>query len=375
MGYTITSEAFLDGFCQYKLPIVRGMICSDRDRDQLSGYNGNSTTVNLSKPLDKLLQSKEKTIAYELPFYLAHYESTVRGFRVSLPESGYSATDQEYFREEFTKFIDQSKYAIMTAQKFHVHMVRTINSHISDTKYVVQRLQDDGILSPSPKAHEGVLAWIMEWLNSYHLVYLPMGIEPFQVTDISTNVRSVSIMEKHMRGMKKRLSDDIDLVLAVRNAMNTLGQTSEDIGDHIAVCKSENSRDHSLAEGKSLQWIGENVWGKSYENYQLNPRTKWLGTMGPLFSDVIKFLILAEHELTLAYLVCQDFLERLEVEGRAAKSGRDLPDWVKQQANELDDGIKDLEARMKAFQLEQLRFDEQVFRKAEAKGEKNFGYE
>ncbi|KAL8782340.1 MAG: hypothetical protein Q9213_005461 [Squamulea squamosa] len=360
-GYTVTSEAYLNNFCQYKLPIVRDIVCSDWDQYQRPAHNGNLTTVSLTQPLDNLLQDEEINLAYRLPSYLAEYESRVRGFRVSLPESGYSTSDQEFFREKFTRYIDQSKFTVLISQQFYVHMVGTINYHISNTKSVTHSLHTNGILSPAPNT---ILPRLMTWLNSWYLVYLPVGIEPFQTTDISTNVRSISLMKEHIRVMKARLRKDIDLVITTKNGIGSLGQTSEEIEDYIGTRKSEIDQDN-YADGKSFQQIGEKIWGKSYQSHQVELRIKWLDSMGSSFADMMKFLDMAETDFSLAYIVCQDFFEMLELAERTVEYGGEVPEWAKRMAETLDQGIKTLEVRMKSFTLEQLRFGKRFFYEAD----------
>ncbi|KAL8987569.1 MAG: hypothetical protein Q9177_003234 [Variospora cf. flavescens] len=147
MLYTITSTAFLASFCQYKLPLVRNWVCSERVLVLL--HRQVPPAENLNQPLGNILQSNERTMSYELPHLLSRYETSVRTFRVSLPESEYNASDQAYFRGKFTEFIDQSGFTILAAQLFHAHIVGTINAHVSDTRYVVDKLNDYGLMSPS----------------------------------------------------------------------------------------------------------------------------------------------------------------------------------------------------------------------------------
>lgn len=68
-----------------------------------------------------------------------------------------------------------------------------------------------------------------------------------------------------------------------------------------------------------MVWISEKVFGQSFENYQLEQRSKWLGTMGPVFLQAGSFLHEALKELTIAQDMYQKLLEQLAIEGRAAK--------------------------------------------------------
>ncbi|KAL8967916.1 MAG: hypothetical protein Q9197_005159 [Variospora fuerteventurae] len=361
MLYTITSTAFLASFCQYKLPLVRNWVCSERDLVLL--HRQVPPAENLNQPLGNILQSNERTISYELPHLLSRYETSVRTFRVSLPESEYTASDQAYFRGKFTEFIDQSGFTILAAQLFHAHIVGTINAHVSDTRYVVDKLNDYGLMSPSKINHNGFLADTMAWLEFHYLVYLPVGIEPFQETSIQTyNNRHISLMERHVQDMSDRLAVDIDMVITLQKSLWKLGSISEEIANRISYSKSSDAKESHEREGKPMQWISEVFFGKTFENYQIDQRSKWLGTMGPMFQDAGSFLYVAGIQLTSARTVCQELLERLAIDGRAVKYGWELPEWVGEQAKELDVGIGDLETQLKAFKIQEMNFDDRVFR-------------
>ena len=136
--YTITSNAFLSGFCQYRLPIMRDWMCSSWNefanyRDLASA----TTTKIINQSFDNILQNTKKTMLYKLLFFISRYQTTIRFFRVSLPKSKYASKNQLFFESKFSKFIDLSNYTIVNAQLFHIHIIDTINSHVSNTKYVM----------------------------------------------------------------------------------------------------------------------------------------------------------------------------------------------------------------------------------------------
>ncbi|KAL8730503.1 MAG: hypothetical protein Q9166_004031 [cf. Caloplaca sp. 2 TL-2023] len=159
MIYSIISATFRSNFCQYELAVVRDLICGPRDL--LLEYGQIAATEKLSRPHENILQSDDKTIS-------------------SLPETEYPANDQAFFRERFAEFVGQCATAISKAQLFHSHIVGTIRMHVSNTRLVSHQLEDYGFMLSSPNPHNGVLAQVMVWFNSYYLIYLPIGIEPFQ---------------------------------------------------------------------------------------------------------------------------------------------------------------------------------------------------
>ena len=147
VSYTVTSSTFLSSFCRKDLPIVRDWVCSAWD-ESVSDNSSSAGFDTLNQPFEAILQSRERTISYELPFYISQYESKIRSYRNALPESEYTSADQTFFRQAFDNIIDDYNEAIPAAQIFHAHMVGTINTHITDTTYVVDQLESEGSLSP-----------------------------------------------------------------------------------------------------------------------------------------------------------------------------------------------------------------------------------
>ncbi|KAL9028873.1 MAG: hypothetical protein Q9196_002812 [Gyalolechia fulgens] len=365
MAYTIMSTTFLSSFCHLKLPVVRNWICSSHDQF-LRESQQRMKPENLNQPLAHLIEGDQKTMAYELPHYLSRYESTIRSYRVSLPETGFTAGDKVFFQEKFTDFIDQCERTIFGSQDFHAHVVGTINTHISNTAYIVSRLDDHGLFSQSKPTESGILANTMAWFNTYYLVWLPVGIGPFQEYSVPQySSWAISMIEEHVSLMANRLTVDIDLVLALRAGLMGLKSTSEEIGTRLAMSKNDDGYQNYLKDQRLLPWVSGLLFAPTYEDFQLVQRSKWTDTMGPFFKDILDFTGEAAKDLREAYTKCQDLLQRLRVERRAAKYGNSIAEWLKLQAMELDEGVIELKAQLQAFKTERLRFDERVFRQAE----------
>ncbi|KAI4190752.1 MAG: hypothetical protein LQ346_004864 [Caloplaca aetnensis] len=321
--------------------------------------------MNLNHAFENILQNRQKSTSYELPYHVAAYEAKIRSFRSSLPESEYTQLDKERFHKKFTDLIEECHTAIPAAQIFHAHIVGTINHHVSDTKYIVKRLEHEGFLSsvPMPMPTDGLLVQNIIWLGAHRLLYLPGGIKPLLETSVQAHrLRGVSLMEDHVADMKRRIEEDIGLTLQLQASLRRMGLSSEKIAAHISKYKQSNTADAYIRGSKPFLWMREMVMGQGYEGYQIEQRGRWLETMGPVFDDSVTFVNLAAHELGAAYESCQSLLNRLSYEGRAAKYGTEAPEWIKEQAKELEVGIEDLEAQLKGFKLEQLRFNDRSFR-------------
>ncbi|KAL8806404.1 MAG: hypothetical protein Q9200_005046 [Gallowayella weberi] len=252
MAYTFTSTTFLSSFCQHEVPLLRDRIGGARDR-RLAEHE--IVVENLNRPFQNILESGQKTALYSLPWLLSDYEVTVRKFRAYLPETEYTEEDKEFFRGKFAKFIGGCSSTIDITQQFHHHVTSTINTHVSDTEYVVRKLQGYGFLALSKPARplNGMLAQAMAWLNSYNLVYLPVGIEPFQQKSLrSTNEQAIRLMERHVELMIHRLDEDIRLVSLLQSGMWNLDE-----------------RIRRKEWGSRLWKIKEIVWGQSIEDIKL----------------------------------------------------------------------------------------------------------
>ncbi|KAL8816091.1 MAG: hypothetical protein Q9223_004846 [Gallowayella weberi] len=357
MAYTFTSTTFLSSFCQHEVPLLRDRICGARDR-RLAEHE--IVVENLNRPFQNILESGQKTASYSLPWLLSDYEVTVRKFRAYLPETEYTKEDKEFFRGKFAKFIGGCKSTIDIAQQFHSHVTSTINTHVSDTEYVVLKLQKYGFLASSKPARllNGMLAQAMAWLNSYNLVYLPVGIEPFQRNSLRrANVQAIRIMEGHVELMIHRLDEDIRLVNLLQRGIWNLGNTAGQIMEQIPRCRQTNEHD-----GSRLSKVKESIWGQSIEGYQIEKRGLWLGKMGLQFEETVEFLTTSGYQLSNARSTMLALIERLGVEGRAAKYGWEVDEWVREQAKELKKGFQDLVEQLKAFKSETMRFDDRVFK-------------
>ncbi|KAL8898678.1 MAG: hypothetical protein Q9207_006584 [Kuettlingeria erythrocarpa] len=328
--------------------------------------------MNLNQPFENILQNRQKSTSYELPHHVAAYETKIRSFRSRLPESEYTQDDKKHFHEEFTDLIEECHIAIPAAQNFHTHIVGTIKHHVSDTKYIVKRLEDEGFLSsvPMPMPTDGLLVQNIIWLGTRRLLYLPAGIKPLLETSVQAHrMRGVSLMEDHVADMKRRIEKDIGLTLELQASLTRIGHSSEKIAAHISIYKQSNTADAYNRGSQPFLRMREMVVGQGYEGYQIEQRSRWLETMGPVFDDSVTFVNLAVHELGAAYHSCQSLMDRLSYEGRAAKYDTDAPEWIKEQAKELEVGIEDLEAQLKGFKLEQLRFSHQIFRSGSSQHE------
>ena len=363
--YTLSSQAFLSAFCQQRLPVVRNWICSNWDQIQSSSQRVSPDSANLNVPLGNVLHSSEQTMSCRLPNHLARYETEVRFFRASLSQSKYPISDQNYFFRAINDFTDKTAETIKVALPFHPHMVGTVSTHVTDTKCVVNRLNDEGFLSRESVSANGTLADGMAWLNSWHLVYLPVGIEPFQQSSAQIQeTSSLEVMQEHFDLMRARLRVDIDNATYLQRRLLAIGDLTDDIGRHISIAEARNVKGQFNRQGnRVISWVKKEVYGKTYEIELIEQRRSWLTAMGDEFNDLTAFVAQAARELGSAYDTCQFFSERLAEARFAVHRGHRAPKWVREQALEMHRGIVDLEHKLQSLRSAELRFHGRDFKR------------
>lgn len=358
--YTVTHDSFLNSFCPKKLPVVRNILCNSWDQLRLERNAETQKQKNLNQPFDNYLKDGNSTLSYELPYYLNHLESIIRTLRSSLPESEYSFSEQEVFRNEFTDYIYQSSVTVHNSQEFYSHIMGTIQHHVSDTNWLVKKLNSTNF-SNLTVAINGPLAQSMTFFHSYHMVYLIDGIEPFKENALqSITMKSAELMKDHVVRISKRLEVDVRMITSLQMSLNDLSSSLEIIEEHVSRCTSE-SRTESLGRSTPWAYFTWVLLGRTQSQYQIDQRRQWLDDMRPVFVGATAFLRRVATEFEMARLACLHVEERLTVEGRAARWGWQVSDWVLEQAQGLSAGIESIEFELKSFKEEKMRFNENIF--------------
>ena len=364
MWYTYFSTLFYNSFCPYRFPFVRNYVCSTWDQLQSTPIRI-PTMTNLDAPFENVLQTDGKTISYKLPYHLGCYQTKIRGFRASLPITEYSAIDQSYFRDRFSKLINATHPTIDESQDFHTYLVQTIDMHLAGTKVVVQRMENGGLLDRTRIVVHYENSWVqtVEWFNSWHLIYLPGGIAPIHRSMIQVGeLDSVKLMKEHVEGIKGHLMKNIELAIGLKGSLSKIEQLSEEIWSRVSDVKARNTRDAHEKGNRFRIWITEWFYGQSYEHYQIDQREKWLDNMGVELEEAVEFLDVAQREFSDGRVACDVLIESLvAVEVRGKKEG--IPDWVMQQAELLDTRLKKLEKKLDDFNLGQEKFKARVRRR------------
>ncbi len=117
---------------------------------------------------------------YKFLFFIIEYQTTIRFFQISLFEFEYTFENQIFFQFKFAKFIDLSNYTIVNTQLFYTYIVDIINSYVSNTKYIIQKLENNNYLFSTTLSISELFQQEVIWLNYYYLIFLFVNIKSFQ---------------------------------------------------------------------------------------------------------------------------------------------------------------------------------------------------
>ena len=365
--YTITHDSFLDHFCKKELPVLRNMICTSWDVLQEQRHPNVSGGLELDQAFIRYLQiqNEETTLSWALPYWLARWESSIRQFRASIPESALSSQEQQVFRTEFSTYIELSDRSIEGARSFYTHIMGTIDHHLSDTDWLVRMIEERGITSNVTVYVDGPMAQGLSFLNEHYMVYLIGGIEPFR-TDISqvTIIEAAQLMDAHVGYLIQRLDVGIDMILSLAASLGDLSTAAEIIETHVSKCTTENNKAVLRLPAKSIwgSFFSETQVEQKVSRYAIDQQRLYLATMRPDIQTIRAFLREAAEEFGAARGSCQSFRERLTAEGRAVAYGW-RSEWIIKQAKAITEGSSDLKSNLKNFKLEKMRFDDRLFQR------------
>ena len=359
--YTVTHESFLKTFCPKQLPVVRSLLCSSWDQHQSQRSSSADITAQpgLNLPFKDYLDDGNSTLSYELPYYLAHLESSIRAFRASLPESEYPQEEQQIFYKEFSTYIEHSDNATTHAQDFYYHIMNTIQLHVSDTNWLVRKLDSTGFSKVSVPV-DGPLAKSMAFFQSYYMVYLINGIEPFRERGLQISLEATDLMRAHFSEMSERLLTAVRTIISLQQTLGDLSTDSEAIQKHISRCTAD---DKMASRNRSRSWayLTRTLLWRTQSQYQMDQQRQWLEDLQSVVKYATAFLTKVAKEFDIGRRACLSLVEQLADQGQGAKAGWSVSNWVHKQAEELSSGIEDIEFQLKNFKVEKMRFNDNVF--------------
>lgn len=356
--YYLSSGVFIDSFCHRRLPIVRDFLCSSWDEFQT--IQSSNTTNYFRQPYSAYLHADDVYLSQGLRSDLGLWQIQFSWFRAYLSRSKMDSKDKQLFNDQFSTFIDQGARAGRYSLKMNHQIMGNIIEYVSRTTY---QLKPDmirgGLLNNETLYVNGPLAQDMAFYNSYYMLYLPGGLQPFQT---NLRLRAVQLVQDSVDSISLNLRGDIAVIKALRTSLNDLSATLYEIQTHASHTGSVNEgsgitflwtalrRKFSGIENRDI--ATEPLWWTALIrnlNFELGDEEKrQLEVMLPTLQATSEKLGNLADDFEQAQFACQRLYYRLLLERRAAKYGKETS-WLQEQIRELLDDSADLEVDLHNF--------------------------
>lgn len=144
--YTLTSNAFLNSFCEMKLPLIRNKVCYSYDLTlkQLLQEEG---TTDFNTEFGTMFEEKNIDTAISLPYYPNELQTEFRWLRSNLPRAKLSEWNEQSFRDTLTESIDLNRNTVVLSQRVFTHMLGTAEFIVSGTTLMMGSLNETGLTS------------------------------------------------------------------------------------------------------------------------------------------------------------------------------------------------------------------------------------
>ena len=363
LSYTVTSNAFLNTFCEMKLPGLRDWVCSDWDTDRVRRLHTQAAT-DINGGLGDMFEDENLGTTISLPYYLSNWQSEYRYLRSHLKSAKLPAAEEEYFYNKLTASIDLSKDAIGHSQSTFSHLHGTVNHIVDGTRILVGSLNETGFtsaISLPDVPGNSLMATGMQWLETHNLVYLPLGIEPFQESTDTLAQNGIMRMRIFVHATRRRLMADRMGLIALQDQMRTLAEIADELDTATADATDQEAtirvfRGHRRWYG-FLKMIGE----PNLDDWITEQRLQALESMAPAYQGHIDYLKDAILQLGSALQACDSLEENLLGEESAVRRGMRPSDWVVEQPRVLEKGAATLAQELKAWDMKKKGFNERVF--------------
>ena len=309
---------------------------------------------NLNDPFTNFFTNDNAKLAYRLSYNLTSVESTIRWFKASIPPSGYSTSDRNLLEKELTAYIDTSEVIIWDVQEFYPHIMGTIQHHVTDNNWMIARFDD----VRTSIGITGKMAHFTAFLESYHLVYLIEGVQPFQRGRLQeTMIKALNVLQGQNECISARLEQDVRNTADLQKLFRQLKNTSDTIlylSNHTKATEVDSHQSH---------WgqLVTKLLGNTFKNKDLERRRQSLELMRPIFDNSLSLLEDTAIELGAANRYCLGLKEQLARYRQAVDSGWDVSEWVFKVEEEMVKGFDELKLALRDFEDESRRLGRQGF--------------
>ena len=287
----------------------------------------------------RYLDSEDSTVSYRLPHYLGLWEQEIHSFRVSIPDSEYKLG---VFSDLFKKYKLKSTCATMDANQFYAHDIGTVNRHVSDTRWLVNKLQEYCVLN-----------------NTIPFVTGPMDQQNVKKR---SNSIAINLMKTHVSTIMQQLSEHLAMVDVLHESLSNLTLSSVRIHNHASRRYAEN-RKASIIQTSWRGFLTNNLHYR-LDKDRIDRQGVWLqdllsrvSVLRPQVQNFAGRLRTMAVQFEHAALLYNDLEKRLVLEGRAARYGWETSDWITELARDLADQLVDLQSGLQKFKEAKNQFD------------------
>lgn len=361
--YTFTNNTFMNTFCEMKPPLVRDWVCSDWDTEWVPRYRAQEVT-DINQGFENILDDGNLGFALSLPYYLSNWQSQYRYLRSHLRSAKLPAADEEFSYNKLTESMELSKDTVISSQSTFSHLHGTVNYIVDGTQKLVGSLNETGFLSAivaQDVPGNSLIATGMQWMESHYLVYLPVGLEPFQETTNTLAQNGIMRMRLFVHATRQRLMDDKMAVLTLQAQLRTLAEIADALDTAAAYATDEEETSRIIRGHRRwysfLKLIGE----PNLNDYVTEQRLQALESMVRIYQGHIDYLSRVDLQLGSALQACDALEECLIEEESLVRRGLRPSDWVIEQPVILEKGAVALGQELKAWDLKKREFNKKVF--------------
>lgn len=362
--YTLTSNAFLNSFCEMKLPLIRDMICSGYD-SALAQMLLQTHATDFNAEFGTMFEDKNIGTTISLPYYLSNWQTELRWLRSNLPGSRLSEWDEQFFHNILTTVIDLNKDSVVLSQKTFAHLHGTTEYIVSGTASVMGYLDETGFTSgtlmPPEDPHENLLTIGMEWLESKTLVWLPYGLEPFREPRGQPTLNGITRMLIFVQGVTERLRKDQDGIITLRGQLDSQVDILDRLASEAVRCASEENEAKVIRGYRPWYAFLDMIGYTDPEDWKTQQRLQALESMKPIYREQSDYLIKASVQLGSVLQACEYLEDSLFAQQNAVQRGMSASDWLFEQPKVLEKGKEKLVKELKVWNMRKTEANARIF--------------
>ena len=362
--YTLTSNAFLNSFCEMKLSLIRDTVCSGYDSTLKQMLQQKSAT-DFNAEFGTIFDDKNIITVVSLSYYLSTWQTEFRWLRSNLPGAKLSLWDEQFFRDTLTESIDLNKNSVNLSQKTFTHMHGTVEFIVSGTAMVMGSLNETGFISETlpllDNPRDNLLTIGMGWLHLKWLVYLSYGLEPFREPRAQPTLKGIMRMLVFIQGVMERLRKDQNGILSLRDQLDNQVDLSDRLITEAVRLASEEKEAKVLRGYRGWYALLDIIGHTDPQDWITQQRLQALESMTPIYRNQFDYLGKASVQLGSALQACESLEESLFAQQAAVERGMSPSDWLFEQPKVLEKGKEKMVKELNVWNMRKNEVNARIF--------------